>query len=84
MQAGNEMFYGGGPLEQHPFRSNMFNLYDQVMASGVSAAPEMSTQFGTLLPSASQMEASTPGVPRIGSPSVLGNHPQWDADGTHR
>lgn len=72
--AANEPFYSGSQFEGHTFNPQTFTSYDEFLSSTLSAPPAASTQFGTMFPSADQLEALESRTPD----GVPDTQPRWD------
>ena len=56
-QREHESFYPDDHAEEHAYRPQMYTPYDEFVSSAMAAPSATLTQFGTLFPSAAQMEA---------------------------
>lgn len=76
-----QSFFLGGQVEDHAYRPQMYTSYDEFVSSAMVAASATSPQFGTLFPSAAQMEALRSGDhPQ----STSDGKPQWNIGGNDR
>lgn len=79
-QGGHDVFHMDSQLEEHTFHPQAYTSYDEFMASSMSAPEASSTPFGTMFPSAAQMNALGSRAFESDSEGYPNRQPHWNVE----